>query len=161
MRWLSTFSLVSLFACCGCGEQAAPPLPSPLVIDVVGRNFLWNFTYSGADTLLGTEDDVVVEKDLHLPSGHEILLRLTSDDYIYTFRASELGLKEIAVPELQFNLAFRTEGAGTYELEVDPLCAIQFLHDDEMGRLVIQEPESFARWLSDARNRQKSAPAEI
>ena len=156
MRWLPTIALVSLFAYSGCGREIEPSYPTPLVIDVVGRDFLWSFTYPGADKILGTEDDLVVEKDLHLPLGHDIHLRLTSEDYIYTFRARELGLRELAVPELQFDLDFRTESVGKYELEVDPLCAIRFLHGDEMGWLVIEDGEVFERWLLDAENLKKS-----
>ncbi len=156
MRRLPAIALVSLFACCGCEREVEPSLPSPLVIDVVGRDFLWEFTYPGVDEILGTEDDLTVEKDLHLPLGHEVRLRLTSEDYIYIFRASDLGLKEVAVPELRFDLAFRTENVGKYELEVDPLCAIQFLHDDEMGWLVIEDRKEFERWLLDSQNQKKS-----
>jgi cytochrome c oxidase subunit 2 len=151
MRLVPAITLALLLTC-GCERSAEPSLPSPLVIDVVGRDYLWTFTYPGADQILGTEDDLTVEKDLHLPSGHDVRLRLTSEDYIYTFRVSDLDLKEVAVPELQFDLVFRTENKGKYVLEVDPLCAVQFLHDDQMGWLVIEDHGDFERWLSDTRN---------
>ena len=154
MKWPSVIVTALLLCCCGCKHSTDTTLPSPLVIDVVGRDFLWTFTYPGADQILGTEDDLVVTKDLHLPLGLDVRLRLTSEDYIYTFRARELELKEVAVPELQFTLDFKTDHQGKYELEVDPLCAVQFLHDDEMGWLVIEDREAFEHWFLDAKNQE-------
>ena len=139
---------------CGCNRAREPSLPdllipNPLVIEAVGRDFLWHFRYPGTDGKLGTKDDLVVSKDLHLPLGHAIELRLTSDDYIYTFRSTELKLIEVAVPEMWFQLAFTTERPGKHELEVDPLCGVKFLHDDEMGWLFIEEEDSFRQWFRE------------
>ena len=131
-----------------------PPLviPSPLVVEATGHEFLWNFRYPGADGEFDTADDVRVEQVLHLPMGTDVVLRLRSDDYVYTLSIPELKLREIAVPELLFTLKFRTTQAGTYDVIADPLCAVRWLHDDDMGRVVIESREAFASWY---RQRQK------
>ncbi len=92
-EWLLVAGLATA---AGCGSS------EPLRVDVVGREFYWHFTYPGADDALGTSDDVQVVRDFVLPSGRPVVLRVTSDDFIYTFRAPELGLLETAAPGLSF-----------------------------------------------------------
>ena len=141
-EWLLAAGLASA---AGCGSQEL----TPLQVDVVGREFYWHFTYPGVDEKLGTSDDFSVAQDLVLPSGRPVVLRVTSDDFIYTFRAPELGLLETAAPGLSFELEFTPDRIGRYRLEVDPMCGFNLLHDnDTMGHVRIDDLNSFEVWFA-------------
>lgn len=129
-----------------------PPLATPLVIRVVGRDFYWLFTYPGRDGTIGTDDDVTSRQVLHLPLDHPVRLELTSEDYAYAFRVPELKLLESAIPGLLFTIDFVPRETGSYELEVDPMCGFSFAHDnDVMGQLLIEPAAEVQTWLAEAR----------
>ena len=135
-----------LLALHGCGDSATPVLQ----INVVGREFHWYFTYAGSDDLFGTDDDVHVARDLVLPYGRRVMLHVTSHDYVYTFRAPQLDLLETAAPGLSFELGFTPEPRGRFALEVDPMCGLGVLHDnEEMGFLTIMDAHQFDLWLGN------------
>ncbi len=133
-------------------EQDAPATPQ--IIEVTGSEFVWRFRYLGPDELAGTPDDVITEGELVLPLGQPVELRLTSTDYIYTFRAPEIGLLESAIPALEFTLAFTPAEVGQFLLEIDPHCGNRELHDnDTMGFISVVTPEAYRDRLTEAQAR--------
>ena len=121
-------------------------LSTPIKIKARGRGFEWTFHYPGRDGKMGTSDDFCSNKDLHLPAETEVVLTLESDDYIYIMSNTELGLKQIAVPDMIHNLKFHTSKIGLFELLTDPLCGWRPLHDDLMGRVIIHSLGDFNDW---------------
>jgi cytochrome c oxidase subunit 2 len=122
----------------------------PLVIEARGQLFAWSFRFPGRDRELGTPDDLRFEKELHLPAGVDIELKLESDDYMYIFSNAELGLRQIVVPELTFTVKFQATKAGSFDLLADPLCGWRSLHDDLMGRVIIQSAPEFDAWFDSS-----------
>lgn len=142
--------LLAIFSSC-LRDDARPNFPTPLAIRVVGHDFYWRFTYPGPDGQLGTADDIANRPDLHVPLNHPVRLEITSEDYIYTFRAPELNLKEVAVPELTFTIYFTPNKPGRYDLKVDPLCGFAFFHDnDVMAQMVIEPASDVQKWLASS-----------
>ena len=126
-----------LFAGCDAGRHALDRA-DPLVVRVTGRDFHWYFTYPGADGEFDTQDDIDAAHNLHLPLGQPVQLNVTSEDYLYAFRAPELELTEVAVPGMTFSIRFLPERVGRFELEVDPMCGFDFLHANRtMGQVVV------------------------
>lgn len=118
-------------------------------VRAVGKGFYWYFTLPGNDGLFDTEDDIVSDKEIYLPENRPINIEVTSSDYLYMFRATQLGLKEVAVPNMIFNIDFITNKVGRYELEVDPLCGFNFAHDNDiMGHVKITSDKLFNQWLA-------------
>lgn len=108
-------------------------------IEARGRKFAWTFLYPGPDHILGTNDDVLIDRDLRLPQGVRVKLTLESDDYIYTLSCPSLDLKEIAIPDLTYTLQFDTTSVeGTHPLITDPMCGWRAQHDDLMGNIVVE-----------------------
>tara|TARA_B100000029_G_scaffold192704_1_gene190783 strand:+ start:1176 stop:1691 length:516 start_codon:yes stop_codon:yes gene_type:complete len=140
-------------ALAGCGGK--PPLAWPeragseaCPIRVTGSRFEWSFRFPGADGRFGTEDDLVSHRQLHLPRGRAVDLKLTSTDFIYTLSLPEMELKEIAVPELVHTMRIDAQQVGSYRLLSDPMCAVRFSHDEEMGRMEVEDAEAFRDWLA-------------
>jgi cytochrome c oxidase subunit 2 len=148
-RPLATWpALAALCLASACGRRGAdepPPvlrIPSPLEIEITGHDFGWKIRYPGADGRLGTADDVFGQRHLHLPQGTETRLHLRSRDYVYTLALPHLGLKEIAVPDLEFSLSFSAGERGTYELRGDQLCG--YAHHDLIGTVIVESPSVYA-----------------
>ena len=120
---------------------------APVEIEARGKRFEWSFRYPGRDGELGTSDDFRSHKELHLPLETDVVLKLESDDFIYIMSNPELGLKQVAVPELTHTLKFHTAKIGPFELLADPLCGWRPLHDDLMGRVIIHSVTDFNDWF--------------
>lgn len=114
------------------------PADAALEVRVRGRDFRWHFTLPGPDARFGTADDVRHVGGLTLPQGQRVNFEITSEDYLYAFRAPALGLLEMAMPGVTFRASLVPERAGRFELEMDPMCAVPFAHEsDLMGWLEI------------------------
>ena len=114
--------------------------PELLVVRVIGRDFQWHFVYPGADGEFDTHDDIDSANDLLVPKGYRVRLDVTSEDYLYAFRAPDFDLREVAVPGMSFSIEFRPDRSGRFELEVDPMCGFDFLHANRaMGHVVVAD----------------------
>ena len=80
-----------------------------------------------------------------MPAHTKVTVRLTSEDYVYTFGLPHIGAKEIAVPEMFFFIAFKTGSDGVFEVLGDQLCG--YAHEDLIASLVVQSRADFEAWL--------------
>jgi heme/copper-type cytochrome/quinol oxidase subunit 2 len=135
--------LGAMLAVSGCGRGATSS--SPVTVQAIGREFEWWFRYPGPDAVLGRKDDVETKRELVLPPRVEAQLLLTSDDYVYSMTLPGYAAKEIAVPEMTHEIAFRTGDEESFDLPVDPLCAVRLWHNDVMGRVTIESRDDFER----------------
>mgnify|MGYP001279359731 CR=1 FL=1 len=131
----------------GAPAAAAVAIPEPYEIDATGNEYVWRYTYPGADGRLDTADDVATTTDLHVPVGVPVRLRLHSLDYVYFFGVPHLELKQIAVPDLEFDLAWTSTDVGTFELLGDQMCGRP--HASLDGQLVVMPRDAYAAWLGD------------
>lgn len=123
-------------------------LPHPLLVEARGRGREWQFTYGGADGVLGSDDDVITRRHFRVPAGVEVLIQLRSDDYIYVFSCPDLTIKEIAVPDLSYEIRFRAREAGVYELVMDPMCGFRLQPGGNMGSLEVTSERAFRSWFT-------------
>lgn len=145
MSGIKIFSLLLLITLYGC-ETSKPAID----VRAEGKGFYWYFTLAGADALFDTQDDIKIEKTIHLPENRKINIQVTSNDYLYMFRSSQLNIKEVAVPNMIFTINFVADQPGKYELEVDPLCGFNFAHNNSvMGHLIITSNDNFEHWLQN------------
>lgn len=128
---------------------------SPLTIEATGRNFVWHFRLPGPDGMFGTQDDLPVGESLHLPLDRDVTFLLKSEDFVYVFSVPQLKLREIAVPEMTFRLAFRTTSSGSVDVVADPLCGVRLFHDRNMGRITIEPQHDFREWFKAMDRRPK------
>jgi len=125
------------------------PIPNPLIVVVTGDDYNWHLRYPGEDGQIDTADDIPALRHLHLPTGIAARLKLQSMDFLYTLALPHLGLKEIAVPDLEFWLEFETTTEGVFELRGDQFCG--YAHPDLLGTLVVEPPADFQAWLQARR----------
>ena len=129
------------------GGRNSRPEP-PLVVEVVGQQFAWNFRLPGEDGILGrtdpklvdqaelnfigldpkdpaSEDDVVLPQGLLvLPAGREVRVRLRSLDVIHSFFVASFRVKRDAVPGLATEFSFTPTAPGSFELACAEHCGL-------------------------------------
>lgn len=123
----------------GCDTRDERASVESIVIEATGDDFNWYFRYPGYDGILGNEDDLYSVQNLFLPDHANVKLELASNDYLYTFALPEIGLKEIAVPGLSFELEFQTKSARVMQLLGDQFCG--FSHDSLKGKVHVLNQE--------------------
>ena len=133
----------------------ADDVPQPEIAEVTGRQFEWRIRYAGRDGVVGTEDDVQVVNDLHLPVNEEIVLKIKSQDVLHSFFLPNLRIKQDVVPGMQQFVWFRANRTGVYDIVCAELCG--WGHYKMRGRLTLESREDFDRWLARAYEEQNRA----
>jgi cytochrome c oxidase subunit 2 len=143
---------------------AAPPGSEP--IEVLGRQFAWNFRYPGADKKFGRTDirlindaasnpfglddsdpyakDDLMSATLRVPAGRPVVLTLTSRDVIHSFFVRELRLKQDLVPGMKIPLHFQADVPGTYEVPCSELCGLG--HHQMRTTVIVMPADEFDTW---------------
>ena len=139
---------IALLVCVACGrsepapeEPSAYTVPDAYEIEVTGHDFRWHVRYPGRDGKLGTDDDVFGDRHVRVPRGKRVRMHLRSEDYVYSLALPQLGLKEIAVPDLRYALELADVEVGTYELRGAQMCG--YTHPELIGTLVVEPLPDF------------------
>src|SRR4029077_9337405 len=109
--------------------------------------YRWHVRYPGEDGRLVTEGAALTLRDVHVPVQTKVILVLKSTDFVYTLALPQFGLKEIAVPDLEFRMEFRSTVAGRFELIGDELCGDP--HPELRGVLIVEPVDRFLSWLHE------------
>ena len=138
-------ALLSSVLSSGCAAYHPQQRLDSIVIEVTGDEFNWYFRYPGPDGVLDTSDDRHSVQDLFLPDNSKVNLKLKSNDYVYSFALPELGLEEIAVPGLSFELQFHTGDEQTLLLRGDQFCG--FSHETLIGKVYVRnQDDGYYSW---------------
>jgi cytochrome c oxidase subunit 2 len=114
-------------------------------VEVVAKQFNWDFIYPGPDRQFGTSDDLTLENELNVPVDEVIAISLKSRDVIHSFFVPQLRLKQDAVPGRTIPVWFEATKPGTYEIPCAELCG--FGHSGMMGHLIVRTAEGYAGWV--------------
>jgi cytochrome c oxidase subunit 2 len=159
--WLrGLLAVVAVLGLWGCdGDPSARPPGSPdlrsLALRVTGQDFQWIVRYPGADGRLDTADDLLDLHDIHVPAGTRVHVELVSRDYLYGFQIPDLGVNQIAVPDLRFSVDFTAAGQGEFPLRCDQFCGISKTRPD--SRVVVHDAADFRRWMGGVAAKPKTS----
>jgi cytochrome c oxidase subunit II len=117
-----------------------------LQVRVTGRQFMWLFTYPGPDKRLGTEDDVLVPNEMHVPRDRVIRMQLESPDVLHSFYVPQFRLKQDVVPGRSIPAWFKANQDGTFEIACSQICGTS--HGIMAGKVVVESPETFETWMA-------------
>jgi cytochrome c oxidase subunit 2 len=148
------------------GVQFTAPPPDAEVIEVLAKQFAWNFRYSGPDKRFGrtnirfiddaggnpfgldTSDpsgnDDIVNATLRVPAGRSVNLALRSLDVIHSFFIRELRIKQDVVPGMQIPLHFEANVPGTYEIPCAELCGLG--HHQMRTTIIVMPAAEYDGW---------------
>ncbi len=118
---------------------ASPPAgSSPLVVDVVGHQWWWEFQYPG--------QSIVTADEMHIPAGRPIELKLTSVDVLHSFWVPALAGKEDTVPGVVNTMWLQASVPGTYPGQCAEFCGTS--HSLMRFDVVAQSPAQFQAWVT-------------
>lgn len=128
-------------------SEVVPSLPEPYHIEITGRNRQWHVRYPDETGRLATKEKVLTDRSIPVPRDTKVVFVLKSMDFLYTFAIPQFGLKEIAVPDLEFQLEFRSENSGRIEFLGEHLCGDP--QSEMSGTLVVEPQDCFLAWLEE------------
>lgn len=128
---------------------AALPKAGALEIDVIAHRFWWELRYRDGPL----QARFVTANEMHVPTGREVLLRLSSDDVIHSIWVPSLFGKRDLIPGRPTHLAFRADRDGLFRGNCAEFCGAQHA---QMALLIVAEPaEAYTDW---AQRQRRTAP---
>ena len=146
-------------------QFTAPP-PNAETVEVLARQFAWNFRYPGPDGRFGRTDarlvsdasgnpfgldeadpsskDDIVSATLRVPAGRPVSLTLLSLDVIHSFFVRELRIKQDVVPGMRIPLHFTADEPGVYEVPCSELCGLG--HHQMRTTVIVMPAGEFDAW---------------
>lgn len=117
--------------------------PNALEINVVARQFWWEYRYD--------DMEVVTANEMHIPVGQPISLTLAGapDDVIHSFWIPRLAGTQDVIPGRLTKLNFTALETGEYLGQCKEFCGLS--HANMRLRVIAQEPEEFQAWVAEQR----------
>jgi cytochrome c oxidase subunit II len=140
--------------------------PDAIPVEVMSKQFAWNFRYPGPDGKFGHTElkyvndasgnpfgiddkdpagkDDIVSASLKIPVNRDIKLILHSRDVIHNFFVRELRMKQDIVPGMEIPLHFRADQTGIYEVPCSELCGLG--HFQMRTTMQVMSEAEFEQW---------------
>ncbi len=137
-------------------------------LEVVGQQWQWSFRFAGEDGKLGRsdirhvgagnpfgldpddphalDDRLVQGNELHLPLDRPVHVLLRSKDVLHNFYVPQMRAKMDMVPGMVSYFWFTPTRTGMFEILCAEFCGVG--HYNMRGRLYVETPEDFDRWLA-------------
>jgi cytochrome c oxidase subunit 2 len=125
------------------------PGSRPIVVEVVGRQFAWEFRYP-AENLTSSE--------LHLPVNEPVLFQITSEDVIHSFWIPDFRAKRDATPGQVSALSVTPNVIGRFPIRCAELCGAG--HAVMTSEVVVESRSDYEAWLA-ARAGMANEPTQI
>lgn len=122
--------------------QLSPPdTEAALTIEVIGHRWWWEVRYP--------QQDFVTANEIHIPTGTQVEIRLSSEDVIHSLWVPALNGKTDLIPGQSNRMFLYTDTPGAYQGQCAEFCGVQHAH---MRFIVMaHEPDEFARWVAGQR----------
>jgi cytochrome c oxidase subunit 2 len=138
-------------------ERKLPPNGKALNIQVIGRQYIWQFVYPGAAESDGLGAPYSYE-DLVVPTETTVALDITSSDVVHSWWIPELGGKFQAVPGYHSYTWLKIPKPGTYRGQCAVLCGRG--HARMIATVKAVPPAQFDAWLAAQKQQIGEANAE-
>ncbi len=126
-------------------KQNVPP--TDFLVQVTAKQFNWEIAYPGPDGKIGTDDDVTMDNEFHVPVEKVVRLQLKSRDVIHSFFIPNFRFKQDAVPGHEIPAWFKATRTGKFEIPCAELCG--FGHSGMRGFVYVDEPAQYAAWAKE------------
>lgn len=113
------------------------PLPGATDIQVVGRQFLFQFRYPDGSAAIN---------EVRVPVGKPVKLILSSEDVIHSFYVPAFRVKQDMVPGQYTYLWLEPQKTGTYDIYCAEYCGVG--HSTMRAALVVMSGEDYAAWAA-------------
>lgn len=120
---------------------SARPPEGALRVEVIGRQWWWEFRYPD----LG----IATANELHLPVGRPALLDMTSTDVIHAFWVPFLGGKRDLTPGRQTQILLTPSAVGRYAGQCAEFCGLS--HANMRTAVIVDDGPAFEAWVQRQR----------
>ncbi len=127
-------------------ERKLPPNGKSLNIQVIGRQYIWQFVYPGATESDGLGAPYSYE-EMVVPTNTTVTLDIVSSDVVHSWWIPELGGKFQAVPGYHNYTWFKISKPGLYRGQCAVLCGRG--HARMIADVKALPPAQFEAWLSN------------
>jgi cytochrome c oxidase subunit II len=138
-------------------EQKLPPNGKSLNINVIGRQYIWQFVYPGANEPDGLGAPYSYE-EMVVPTNTTVTLDIVSSDVVHSWWIPELGGKFQAVPGYHNYTWFKISKPGIYRGQCAVLCGRG--HARMIADVRAVPPAQFDEWLANQKKEISEANAE-
>jgi cytochrome c oxidase subunit 2 len=134
-----------------------PPNGKSLNIEVIGRQYIWQFVYPGSNEPDGLGAPYSYE-ELVVPTHTTVTLDIVSEDVVHSWWVPELGGKFQAVPGYHNYTWFKVDKPGIYRGQCALLCGRG--HARMIATVKAVSPAQFEAWLAHQKEAISEANAE-
>ena len=138
-------------------ERKLPPNGKSLNIQVIGRQYIWQYVYPGANERDGLGAPYSYE-EMVVPTETTVTLDIVSQDVVHSWWIPELGGKFMAVPGYHNYTWFKIPKPGIYRGQCAALCGRG--HARMIATVKAVPPAQFDAWLAYQKQELKEANAE-
>ncbi len=138
-------------------ERKLPPNGKSLKITVVGRQFVWQYVYPGANEADGLGAPYSYE-EMVVPTDTTVTLDIVSADVVHSWWVPQLGGKFQAVPGYHNYTWFKIEKPGIYRGQCALICGRG--HARMIATVKAVPPAQFEAWLAYQKKLIAEANAE-
>ncbi|OLV16442.1 cytochrome c oxidase subunit II [Deinococcus marmoris] len=124
-------------------------------IDVLGRQFWWNFSYP--ETKADAGGTVANGNEMIMPTKQDVALTITSGDVIHGFWAPNVGGQRAAMPATLKTWNVDTDRAGVYQGNCSQLCGGS--HANMRYKVIALDQERYNTFLAAAKAYRAPEPA--
>lgn len=128
-------------------EMRTPPKDA-LEINVMGKQWLWQFKYNNGKTTLN---------ELYVPEGRPVKLVMISDDVLHSLFVPAFRVKQDLVGGMYTYLWFTPTKTGTYDLFCTEYCGTG--HSAMLGKVIVMNSEEYEKW--EKGEKEEKVVAEI
>jgi cytochrome c oxidase subunit II len=111
--------------------------PGAMEIYVTGKQWMWKIQQPN-----GRWEN----NELHVPTGRNVKLTMTSADVIHAFFIPAFRIKTDVIPGQYTYLWFKPTKVGTYHLFCAEFCGTD--HSGMVGTVTVMDPADYERWLA-------------
>lgn len=141
-------------------ERKLPPNGKSLNITVIGRQYIWQFVYPGANEPDGLGAPYSYE-EMVVPTETTVTLDIVSSDVVHSWWVPELGGKFQAVPGYHNYTWFKIPHSGVFRGQCAVLCGRG--HARMIATVKAVPPPQFEAWLANQKKliAQANAAAKV
>jgi cytochrome c oxidase subunit 2 len=138
-------------------QRKLPPNGKSLEITVIGRQYIWQFVYPGANEPDGLGAPYSYE-ELVVPTNTTVTLNIVSEDVVHSWWVPELGGKFQAVPGYHNYTWFKVSKPGVFRGQCALICGRG--HARMIATVKAVPPAQFEAWLANQKQQIAVANAE-
>ena len=117
-------------------EERTPPANATEVY-VVAKQWMWKIEHMEGQREIN---------ELHVPTGQNVKLIMTSQDVIHSFFIPAFRIKQDVLPGRYTTLWFNATKPGRYHLFCAEYCGTQ--HSGMGGDIIVMAPQDYAQWMA-------------